>query len=164
MKYEAEIDGIHKLIEIEQRNGLVQASVDNRDYELTVLQPEAGVYLLLVGASVYEARVCGMHGESFNVDLGSQAFSVRFIDRKHRRSGGDSAQAGQQFLTAPMPGKVIRVLVSRGDQVKAGQGVLIVEAMKMQNEVKSSKSGQLLEIRVSEGDTVTANQILAVVE
>jgi len=164
MKYEAEIDGIHKRIEIEQKNGLVQATVDDRDYELTVVQPEAGVYLLFLGASVYEARVCGLQEDSFHVEVGSRAFSARFIDRKHRRSGGDSAQAGHQFLTAPMPGKVIRVLVSRGDQVKAGQGVMIVEAMKMQNEVKSPKAGQISEIKVSEGDTVTANQVLAIVE
>jgi len=164
MKYEAEVDGIHKLIEIEQKNGLVQASVDDRNYELTVLQPEAGVYLLFLGASVYEARVCALQENSYHVEVGSRGFSARFIDRKHRRSGGDWAEAGQQFLCAPMPGKVVRLLVSRGGHVEAGQGVLIVEAMKMQNEVKSPKSGQLLEIRVSEGDTVTANQVLAVVE
>jgi len=164
MKYEAEIDGIHKLIQIEQRNGLVQANVDDRDYELTVVQPEAGVYLFFLGASVYEVRVCGLQEESLHVEVGSRAFSARFIDRKHRRIGGDSAQAGQQLLTAPMPGKVISVLVSRGDQVRAGQGVLIVEAMKMQNEVKSPKAGLVTEIKVSEGDTVTANQILAIVE
>src|SRR5262249_57859634 len=96
--------------------------------------------------------------------FGHHVFSARFIDRKHRRSAADGAQPGQQHLTAPMPGKVMRVLLTPGAQVKAGQGVVIVEAMKMQNEVKSPKSGQLVEVRVKEGDTVTANQILAVVE
>jgi biotin carboxyl carrier protein len=164
MKYEAEIDGIHKLIEIEQKNGLVHANVDNRKYELTVVHPEAGVYLLFVGASVYEARVSELQEDFFSVEVGCRTFSARFIDRKHRRSSVEGSEAGQQLLTAPMPGKVIRVLVRRGDQVEAGQGVLIVEAMKMQNEVKSPKSGQLLELKVGEGDTVTANQILAIVE
>ena len=63
-----------------------------------------------------------------------------------------------------MPGKVVRVLLAPGNEVDAGQGVLIVEAMKMQNEIKSPKQGHVVEVRVSEGETVSANQVLAVVE
>ena len=71
---------------------------------------------------------------------------------------------GRQNLTAPMPGKVVRVLLHSGDEVSAGQGVVVVEAMKMQNEIKSPKTGRVIEVRVAEGATVTANQVLAVVE
>jgi biotin carboxyl carrier protein len=63
-----------------------------------------------------------------------------------------------------MPGKVVRVLLRTGDEVDLGQGVVVVEAMKMQNEIKSPKSGRVVEIRVSEGATVNASQVLAVVE
>jgi biotin carboxyl carrier protein len=164
MKYEAEIDGIHKAIQFDRADGLVRASVDGRNYEIRLVQPEEGVYLLFVGFSVYEARVSSLEQNSFNVKVGPHVFSGRFIDRKHRRSGGDQAQPGQQHLIAPMPGKVIRVLLARGAEVNAGQGVVVVEAMKMQNEVKSPKSGRLAEVKVQEGDTVTANQILAIVE
>jgi len=164
MKYEAEIDGVHKLIELEQKDGLVQATVDGRNYEIRMLQPERGVYLFLLGDHVYEARVCNLAASAFTVTLGNESYSARFIDRKHRRAGAESAKAGQQHLAAPMPGKVIRVLRSRGDEVSAGQGVVIVEAMKMQNEVKSPKTGLVVEVRVKEGDTVTANQVLAIVE
>jgi len=63
-----------------------------------------------------------------------------------------------------MPGKVVRILLKPGEEVAAGQGVVVVEAMKMQNEVKSTRSGRVSEIRISEGDTVNGNQVLAVVE
>ena len=65
---------------------------------------------------------------------------------------------------APMPGKVVRLLCAAGDQVTAGQGVAVVEAMKMQNEVQSPKAGQVLELRVREGQTVNAGEVLAVIE
>ena len=71
---------------------------------------------------------------------------------------------GQVRLSAPMPGKVVRLLLRQGDPVAAGQGVVVVEAMKMQNEVRSPKEGRVIELRVSQGDTVNANQLLAIVE
>jgi biotin carboxyl carrier protein len=76
----------------------------------------------------------------------------------------DHTSEGRQQLTAPMAGKVVRVLLKPNDEVAAGQGVVVVEAMKMQNEIKSPKAGRVIEIRVIEGATVTANQILAIVE
>jgi biotin carboxyl carrier protein len=164
MKYEAEIDGARTVIDLEERDGLVHASVDQKNYEIKLVQPEDGVYVLFLGTSVYEARVWTIEQNSFNVKLGTHVFSARFIDRKHRRTVTDQAQPGQQYLIAPMPGKVVRVLLSRGTEVKAGEGVVVVEAMKMQNEVKSPKSGRLVDVRVKENDTVTANQILAIVE
>ena len=75
-----------------------------------------------------------------------------------------SCAEGRQNLVAPMPGKVIRVLVAQGDEVAVGQGVVVVEAMKMQNEIKSPKAGIVVEVRVTAGATVNANQVLAVVE
>src|SRR5215469_11804081 len=145
MKYEAEIDGVRKVIQIERRNGFIYANVNGRNYEVRLVQPESGVYLLFQGDKVYEARVCQVEQNSFTVRLGARAFSARFIDLKHRRTAADGTAAGQQHLTAPMPGKVIRVLLCQGNQVNAGQGVVVVEAMKMQNEVKSPKTGQLVE-------------------
>jgi biotin carboxyl carrier protein len=164
MKYELEIDGIRKMIQLDQSDDYVVANLEGRDYRMRLARPEDGVYLLFVGERVYEARVCSTGRSSFSVKLGSRVFSAQLIDRKHRRGGADGSQTGQQHLVAPMPGKVIRVLLSRGDEVTGGQGVVVVEAMKMQNEVKSPKKGRLVDIRVKEGDTVTANQILAIVE
>ena len=98
------------------------------------------------------------------VQLRDRLFSARIIDRKHRKIGTEASAEGPQHLVAPMPGKVVKVLLQTGDEVTAGQGVVVVEAMKMQNEIKSPKTGRVIEIRVSAGATVNANQILAVVE
>ena len=164
MKYEADIDGHPVGIELEQRNGRVSAAIDRRKYEIEVIRPEEGAYLIFDGERVYEARVWSEGTDSVRVKIRDRLFTARIIDRKHRRTTADHSQEGQQHLIAPMPGKIVRVLLSPGDTVAAGQGVVVVEAMKMQNEIKSPKAGRVIEIRVGEGATVNANQVLAVVE
>ena len=113
---------------------------------------------------MFEASVSAVGPESLRVEIGNRAFTANIIDRKHRRASSEHGDEGRKQLVAPMPGKVVRVLVKPGDEVKAGQGVVVVEAMKMQNEIKSSKTGRVVEVRVSEGATVNANQVLAVIE
>jgi biotin carboxyl carrier protein len=164
MKYEVEIHGRQASIELEQRNGRVQARVGPREYDLEVVSPEAGVYTLLAGDRVYEASVWTIEPSSLRVTIGGHLFSIRIIDRKHRRSTMEHGIEGRQKLVAPMPGRVVRVLLGAGDEVTLGQGVVVVEAMKMQNEIKSPKSGRIIEVRVTEGAAVNANQVLAVVE
>ena len=164
MKYEVEIQGRQVTVELEQRDGRVQARVGPREYDLEVVSPEEGVYTFLAGDRVYEARVWAPEPNSLNVTIGGHLFSTSIIDRKHRRSTVEHGIEGRQNLVAPMPGKVVRVLLGAGDEVTLGQGVVVVEAMKMQNEIKSPKSGRVIEVRVLEGATVNANQVLAVVE
>ncbi|MEW6213209.1 MAG: biotin/lipoyl-containing protein [Acidobacteriota bacterium] len=164
MKYEAEIDGRQVSIELDERDNRVSAAIDGRGYEVEVLRPEEGVYLFFAGERVYEARVWKTQSGRMSVRIGDQVFDANIIDRKHRRPGADHSEEGQQTLIAPMPGKVVKVLLNAGDEVAAGQGVVVVEAMKMQNEIKSPKPGRVVEIRVAEGDTVNAGQMLALVE
>jgi biotin carboxyl carrier protein len=80
-----------------------------------------------------------------------------------RRHGALEAE-GRQQITAPMPGKVVRVLLQEGDTVEAGQGLLVVEAMKMQNEIRSPKSGRVEKLFAKEGLAVNAGDVLAWVE
>ena len=164
MRYEVEIRGRQASIELEQRDGRVQARVGTREYDLEVVSPEPGVYTFLAGDRVYEAQVWTIEPNSVRVTIGGHLYSTRIIDRKHRRSATEHGIEGRQNLVAPMPGRVVRVLLGAGDQVTLGQGVVVVEAMKMQNEVKSPKSGRILEVRVTEGAAVNANQVLATVE
>jgi len=164
MKYEVEIQGRETGIELEHHNGHVQARIGDRHYDLEVISPEDGVYTFLLGDRVYEADVWIPEPNSFRVKIGGRLFSTKIIDRKHRRATIEHGTEGRQTLIAPMPGKVVRVLLGAGDPVTQGQGVVIVEAMKMQNEIKSPKSGHIVEVRVNEGATVNANQVLAVVE
>ena len=164
MKYEAEINGQRLNLEIEERNGHIAATIDERRYEVEVLRPEAGVYLLFDGDKVYEAQVSSPEKGGLQIKLRGKTYNANIIDRKHRRRGEDHSDDSQKQLFAPMPGKVVKLLLNVGDEVTPGQGVVVVEAMKMQNEIKSAKAGRIAEIRVTEGEAVTANQLLAVVE
>jgi biotin carboxyl carrier protein len=164
MKYEAEIDGRDVGIEVEDRNGRLLVRLGQRSYDVEVIRPEAGVYLLMVGDQVFEARAWTEQSDVIRVSLRGQIYDARIVDRKHRRAAAEHQLEGQARLTAPMPGKVVRLLLRQGDQVAAGQGVVVVEAMKMQNEVRSPKAGRVIELRVAQGDTVNANQLLAIVE
>jgi biotin carboxyl carrier protein len=98
--------------------------------------------------------------------IGSACYAVDVQDprslRTRRAAGG--GEAGPQQLTAPMPGKIVRVMVAEKDEVKVGQGVLVMEAMKMQNEMKSPKDGRVQKILTSEGATANAGDTLAVIE
>ncbi|HEY7546208.1 MAG TPA: biotin/lipoyl-containing protein [Blastocatellia bacterium] len=163
MKYEAEIDGRQISLELDERDDRVSATIEGRGYEVEVLRPEEGVYLFFAGDRVYEARVWKSQ-TAMSVRIGDQVFSANIIDRKHRRPSADHSEEGQQTLTAPMPGKVVKVLLKAGDEVAAGQGIVVVEAMKMQNEIKSPKAGRVVKVRVAEGDAVNAGQSLAIVE
>jgi biotin carboxyl carrier protein len=164
MKYEAEILGQRVSVELEKSEERIVARVGTHDYNLEYFCPEEGVYTFLAGNRVYEAHVSALDETSLRVQIGSRVFATKIVDRKHRRSSVEHAIEGRQNLVAPMPGRVVRVLLGAGDEVALGQGVIVVEAMKMQNEIKSPKTGRVLEVRVEEGATVNANQVLAVVE
>ena len=164
MKYEGEIQGEKVGVELEQVAKRVTARIGARDYDLAFFSPEEGIYTFLNGDRVYEAQVTALDETSMRVQIGSRVIAIRIIDRRQRRSSADSAVEGRQNLFAPMPGRVVRVLLQAGDEVAAGEGVVVVEAMKMQNEIKSPKAGRVLEVRVTQGATVNANQVLAVVE
>jgi len=164
MKVEAEIHGRQVLVELDERDGQLTARVGDRAYTLTVVRPEDGAYLLFIGNEVYESRVWTEATGELRVKLRDRLYPVKVVDRKQRRGAMDQGLEGQQQLTAPMPGKVVRLLCAVGDEVAAGQGVVVVEAMKMQNELKSPKKGKVAKILVAEGDTVNAGDALAVVE
>jgi len=164
MRYETEIDGRALAVEIETSGTKLSVRVNDRCYDAEVLQPERGVFLIMIGSEVFETRAWPASPNEMRVQIRDRLFPVRIVDRKHRRPSSDHRAEGRQDLTTPMPGKVVRVLLAAGDEVSAGQGVVVVEAMKMQNEIKSPKSGRVTEIRVTAGATVNANQVLAVVE
>ena len=104
-------------------------------------------------------------GEGGQVWVNGSLLSMEVFDPRDLRPGSQgSASQGRQQVAALMPGKVIRVLVAAGDPVKEGQGLIVVEAMKMQNEMKSPKSGRVAEVRARPDATVAAGEVLVVVE
>ena len=105
-------------------------------------------------------------GANGNVTVGERAYQVTVTDPRSWRSRQTrlGADAGPQRLTAAMPGKIVRILVTLGAQVKAGQGIVVVEAMKIQNELRSPREGKITAILVQEGKAVNAGEVVAVVE
>lgn len=125
-----------------------------------VRRVEPGVYLALAEGASYEVKA-----DAGSVSIAGHTFSVEILDpRRWRRAGASSRGEGRQNIAAPMPGKVVRVLVAEGDQVEAGQGLVVVEAMKMQNEIKATRSGRVVALTAAAGSTVNAGDILVAIE
>ncbi|HVF43516.1 MAG TPA: biotin/lipoyl-containing protein [Pyrinomonadaceae bacterium] len=167
MRLNAEVGGEKFSVEVRREGERVFAEVGGRRYELEARAVGAGEYLLVREGRVYECRVERRPGGSpVTVAVGAGEYEVTLTDPKHLRGAAiaHGAGEGRAQVTAPMPGKVVRVLVERGQQVEAGQGVVVVEAMKMQNELKSPKAGTVAELRAEPGATVNAGDVLAIIE
>jgi biotin carboxyl carrier protein len=168
MKLIAEIEDEKTALELKRDGEAAVAEIDGRRYELEVREPEPGVYLLLHEGRVYECRVSGeaTGASGAQVRIGNHSYRVRLADPKRLRGSGVAAghEGGRAQVLAPMPGKVVRVLVEQGQDVEAGDGLVVVEAMKMQNELKSPKTGTVAELHALVGATVKAGEILVVVE
>jgi biotin carboxyl carrier protein len=147
-----------------------QVAVDSRTIEIdsdqlsAVRQVEPGVYSVLLDGVSYEIRVIKTpHG--YSAELGGRRFPVEVRDpRDAGNATRSSTSSGRQNVAAPMPGKVVRVLVNVGDSVDAGQGLVVVEAMKMQNEMRAARPGRVIEVRAGAGETVGAGDTLVVLE
>ena len=125
-----------------------------------IRQVAPGVYSVLVNGRSYNVRVDGA-----NVSACQRTFAVEVIDpRRWNRDRNHRQAEGLQNVAAAMPGKVVRVLVSQGEHVEAGQGLIVVEAMKMQNEMKAVRAGRVVSMAAVAGATVNAGEILATIE
>jgi len=132
-----------------------------REAHVEIANP--GVYSVLLDGRSYDAFVEETPA-GLIVSLDGFRFEIQVKDpRRWTRAAAGRAAEGVQTLTSPMPGKVVRLLASPGDAVEAGQGILVVEAMKMQNELKATRAGKVLSIAAREGATVAAGEPLATV-
>lgn len=166
MKLELEIDGRIIAAEFTATNGTAQLRVGEQTHEASVSQPEPGFFVVQLNNHVFRCALEKSPSGETEVIVNGQRVPVTVQDKKRLRgiAGGSAGAAGKVSLISPMPGKIVRVMLSAGDEVAANQGVLIVEAMKMQNEVLSPKAGKVAEMRVAEGQTVNAGETLAVIE
>jgi biotin carboxyl carrier protein len=128
--------------------------------EATLVETEPGIWSALHRGKSYEARV-----EGDEIVIGGYRFRFEIDDpRLWRRSQGGAGIHGRVSIAAPMPGRIVRVLAMPGDAVVAGQGIVVIEAMKMQNELKAPRDGRVTGIEVKEDDRVDAGAILATIE
>lgn len=145
--------------------GRYQAIIDGKAVEIDAQLLEPGILSLLIGNRSYRCILSpGAEGPEVQVgtvSLPFRSYDPRSLANRRARTGG---ARGIQLIKAPMPGKVVRLVVEQGVTVKAHQGIVVIEAMKMQNELKAARAGSVTEVRVQPGDTVAAGQVLAVIQ
>ena len=165
MKLKALIGDREEEVVVKVSDGRVAAEVGGRLYELQFREPEPDSYLFFLNTDVHECRVNNTKA-LFDVTIAGRNCAVTIVDPKRLRSGqnSDRHHQGVAEILAPMPGKVVRVQLEAGAEVEKGTGIVVVEAMKMQNEMKSPRAGIVVSIKVKPGDTVNAGDVLAVVE
>jgi len=164
LTYDIAIDGKNYRLDLGRADGRWSCRLDGREVEVDAVLARPDVLSLRIGNKAYEVK-CERVGSDLHLWVGSVRYAAEVRDPRSLRSRARATDDhGPKKLTAPMPGKVVRVLVSAGAAVDAGGGVLVVEAMKMQNEIKSPKKGMVQKILVSEGAAVNAGDVLAIVE
>lgn len=167
MTYDVVINGDTHRVELQRiDDNNWRCKVDSHEMELNAAFTARDVLSILIGGKAYEIkRERALNGDTHMI-LGSARYSSDVQDPRSLRSrrAAAGAEAGPARLVAPMPGKVVRVMVSANDQVEPGQGIVVVEAMKMQNELKAPKKGVVQKIMVAEGANVNAGDPLAIID
>ncbi len=164
MKLQIEIDGKKLQAELMRTSERPVWAIDGQRLEADATEVSPGIYSILISGKSFEVRV-ERSGAGVRAIAGRREFRIVVADeREWRRKRGSAIEAeGRQQVLAPMPGKIVRVLVKTGDVVRAGQGLVVVEAMKMQNEIRTPKSGTIDGVSVVEGQTVNAGEVVAIV-
>ena len=162
MGFEVSIAGRKHDLEIAQADGAWQCRVNGRAIEVDVVRLADGTLSILYQGKSYIAR---QEGDGAVV-VGGRAYEVAIADRRSWRARQQAAAgvSGSLKLAAPMPGKVVRVLTSPGSTVVAGQGIVVIEAMKMQNEIRAPRDGIITAVLVQEGKAVNVGELVAILE
>ena len=162
MKLHLEIDDVQADVSLDGSS----FEWNGEKHEPIIEQPEPGLYVVMLKGRVFRCELLVKGEGHYEIDVNGHLFNARVRDLKHLGKGkvSEGGVSGRVELTAPMPGKVVRILRDVGDEVQSGEGVLVVEAMKMQNEMQSPRAGKVVEVRVQVGQTVNAGDVLAVIE
>ena len=165
MTYDVIIDEKHYRLELDRPDGRWECRVDGRPVEIDAVLARRDVLSVIIEGKAYEIKR-ERSATDMHLWVGPVRYGVVLRDPRSLRSRLETGQdeKGPRKLVAPMPGKVVRVLAAEGSEVEPGQGVLVVEAMKMQNEIKSPKKGVVRKVVVGAGAAVNAGDVLAVVE
>jgi biotin carboxyl carrier protein len=164
MLYDITIDGKSYRLDLNRVDGRWSCRLDGRELEVDAILARPDVLSLRVGNLAYEIK-SERAANDLHLWVGSARFAAEVRDPRSLRGRARAGEAqGPKKIIAPMPGKVVRLLVSAGEAVEPGSGIAVVEAMKMQNEIKSPKRGTVRRILVTEGAAVNAGDVLAIVE
>ncbi len=165
MKYTAIVQGKNVEIEFNRKpHGLIEAEIGGRVYKLQGRAVEPGTYWLTGDNESLEIGVSST-ADGYVVSIRGRRIPVEILDTRNAlRRAAQHGHDGVVQIRAPMPGKVIKILVAEGAEVEPNQGIVVLEAMKMQNEIKSPKKGVVQKLGVKEGSAVNASDLLATVE
>jgi biotin carboxyl carrier protein len=167
--YVALLDGGRREEVVEVRRsapGVYEVRLRGKVHVVDAHPHDRGSLSLLVDTASYSAMV-DWRGTKVSVRLRHASFAMEIFDEKRlrlERAAAGFAAGGRQPVDAPMPGRIVKVLCRLGDEVKAGQGLVVLEAMKMENELRSPKDGRVVELHVQEGQAVEGNAKLCAVE
>ena len=169
MKFEIHLTGPSgntlRSVELERDADRWKVSLDGQHVDADAVEIDPNTLSLLLEGQSFEVRITHSPDDVLKLQTGLQEFTAEVVDPRAwrgRRHGALEAEGRQQVI-APMPGKVIRILVQEGEIVETGQGLLVVEAMKMQNEIRSPKGGTVERLHVKEGQPVNAGEVLCIV-
>jgi len=166
VKYEVLLAGKTRVVELTRQNGAWKISLDGNTLDANAVEVAPNIFSVLLSGDSHQIRIAPRPDGTLTLYTGLAEYHAEVTDPRSwrgRRQGAAEAE-GRQQITAPMPGKVVRLLVKQGDSVEAGQGLLVIEAMKMQNEIRSPKSGKIEKLFAQEGQPVNAGEVLLWVE
>ncbi len=162
MKKTVVVDGKKREIEF---GGDGRFRIDSLAGEAEIVAVGGGKYSVVIGGAQHTVHIERGGNGCYRADTREGSFEIEIIDpRRLVRGGAGLAVAGAQTVTAPMPGKVVEIKVACGDSVRVGDGVIVIEAMKMQNELKAAKDGVVTAVNVSAGDAVVPGGALVVID
>jgi biotin carboxyl carrier protein len=164
MKYRVTIEGREREVDVVVTpGGQVSVAMDGAPVDAEVERVDGGV-LLRLGGRVYDIAVGGKP-DALQVAAGSARSVVQVLSERARsRSKGGASGSGEKELRAPMPGRVVKVLVEPGAEVEAGTPCVVVEAMKMENELRASTAGKVAAVHVTTGQSVEGQALLVTFE
>jgi biotin carboxyl carrier protein len=169
--FEVEVGGRVRRVSVEPigpadaSGGIFRVVVDDAAVEIDARPTDLGLSLVTADRGVVDAALTGLPGGEWIVEFPHVVVRASVDARRYLRSGAtDVAGTGAQRILAPMPGRVIRVLVKPGDEVAVRQGLVVVEAMKMENELVAPRAGRVTEVAATEGLSVESGRLLVVIE
>jgi len=170
MKFEVHLESVggksEHIVDLQKDASACKVLLDGQPVDAHVILAAPNAVSVLLNGDVFEIHVAPSLDGTYKLQTGPHEFEAEIRDPRAWRGRKHSAleAEGRQQILAPMPGKVVRLLVKVGDEVEAGQGLIVVEAMKMQNEIRSPKKGKVERLQAKEGQPVNAGEVLAWVE
>jgi biotin carboxyl carrier protein len=166
-RWVATVAGRATMVEVSGRDGRYRVVVGDHVLEVDARRVAGGQYSLLIDGIVHVADVTPTDRGGGRVDIDGATYLVEVEEyARHviRTRAGAGARDGRQVITTPLPGKVTHVAVAPGDHVKAGDTVVVIEAMKMENEFKATAAGTVAEVRIQPGQAVNAGDLLVLID